>query len=165
MVCGPGTTAPARRRRISNKCVIHTFDRIDYFNSRNITQLAAKAGVNFHHTSLGERTEAVKNGKRFKEIITNLKHQGKTIDIMKIDIEGSEWEQFQDWLDDWKEMGVTVRQVQIEVHKSPLPQTVDFFNAMWERGYVIFHKEPNYINTECIEFAFILLDSDFKNKD
>ena len=83
---------------------------------------------------------------------------------MKIDIEGSEWGQFQQWLDDWKEMGVTVRQLQIEVHRSPLPQTVEFFNAMWERGYVIFHKEPNYINTGCVEFAFILLGSDFKKK-
>jgi len=144
------------------KCEIHTFDRLSDFNGRIFSELAEKAGVVFHHISLGEPTDRVKHGKRFKDIIVDLKHEGLTIDIMKIDIEGSEWEQYQQWFDDWDATNVKVRQVLIELHKSPLPHVVEFFNGMLDRGYLIFHKEVNSLNAECVEFSFILLDKRFQ---
>jgi len=141
-------------------CEVHTFDRDD--PDENWTKKAKKLGVDFHHTSLGSATEEVKNGKRFREIIPDLKHQGKTVDIMKIDCEKCEWDQYLEWLEDWKEMKLTVRQLVIEVHMSPLPQAPDFFHKMWEQGYVIFHKEPNTRYPNNIEYALILLHPDFQ---
>lgn len=150
---------------VSKSCEVHTFDRVTFFNRKQFKPLADKAGVIFHHTSLGKPTTQFPNGKRFKEIVSDLKHEGKTIDIMKIDCEGCEWDQYQDWLDDWKEMNLTVRQVLIELHQSPLPQTPDFFDKMLERGYVIFHREGNNINNLCYEYSFVLLDTAFQKSD
>lgn len=151
-------------KHVSNKCDIHTFDRDAYAFNKNFTDLGIKAGVNFHHTSLGPPTEKVPNGKRFKDIIPDLKHQGRTVDIMKIDCEGCEWDQFGEWFADWKEHNLTVRMLLIEVHQSRLPETPDFFAKMLELGYVIYHKEANTLNPKCFEYAFLLLDTAFQKK-
>lgn len=86
---------------------------------------------------------------------------------MKIDCERCEYEQFQEWLEDWKETNVLVRQVMLEVHNSDYPGVVDLFNAFQKAGYVLFHKEANYLNEgKAVEVAWILLDMDFqKNVD
>lgn len=147
---------------VSKACEIHTFDRDEKFNKRHFPSLAKEAGVEFHTTMLGESTGKYNNGKRFKEIFKDLKHEGKTIDIMKIDCEGCEWEQYLQWIADFKETNVTVRQILIEVHHSPLPFVVDFFKVMLENGYVIFHKEANFLNSNCVEYAFVLLDKEFQ---
>lgn len=147
---------------VSSKCEIHTFDRDIRFNQKQFDVLAKEAGVEFHHVMLGEATNRYPNGKRFREIIKDLKHEGRTIDIMKIDCEGCEWDQYTQWIEDFQETRVTVRQILIELHKSPLPNVADFFHRMLELGYVIFHKEANFLNAECVEMAFILLDKEFQ---
>jgi hypothetical protein len=150
-------------REVSGNCEIHTFDRDRHFNRKHFDVLAKEAGVDFHHVMLGEPTEKYPNGKRFREIIKDLKHVGKVIDILKIDCEGCEWEQYEDWIEDFKETKVTVRQILLELHNSPLPTVADFFHKMWDLGYVIFHKEANFLNPNCVEIAFILLDKEFQN--
>ena len=58
---------------------------------------------------------------------------------------------------------MTVRQVQLEIHNSELPGVVNLFNAFQKAGYVIFHKEANYLNEgKAIEAAFVLLINDFQ---
>ena len=68
---------------ISSKCEIHAFDRDDAAFGINSVELGKQAGVQFHHTSLGSATKEVPNGKRFREIGPNLKHEGKTIDVQR----------------------------------------------------------------------------------
>ena len=80
-----------------------------------------------------------------------------------IDCEHCEYAQFESWLKDWKDTGVTVRQIQLEIHGSDLPGVVDLFTAFQKAGYVMFHKEANYINqSKAIEAAFLLLSNDFQ---
>eukprot|EP00557_Chaetoceros_sp_GSL56_P013123 CAMPEP_0176482958 /NCGR_PEP_ID=MMETSP0200_2-20121128/3661_1 /TAXON_ID=947934 /ORGANISM="Chaetoceros sp., Strain GSL56" /LENGTH=286 /DNA_ID=CAMNT_0017879325 /DNA_START=509 /DNA_END=1369 /DNA_ORIENTATION=+ len=148
---------------VSANCEIHTFDRDKQFNKKHFDVLAKEAGVNFHHLMLGEPTEKYPNGKRFREIIKDLKHEGRVIDIMKIDCEGCEWQQYKEWIEDFQETKVTIRQILMELHQSPLPDVVDFFHKMWEVGYVIFHKEANFLNPNCVEIAFVLLDKEFQS--
>lgn len=105
----------------------------------------------------------MQNMKTFKQMITDLNHENKTIDLMKIDCEKCEYEQFWQWLKDWKNLGMTVRQVLLEIHNSDLPHVVNLFREFQKAGYVMFHKEANYMNEgKAIEAAFLLLSPDFQ---
>lgn len=96
-------------KHVSPKCEIHTFD-LKAFTLQDSTKAsmrnkdfaagAKKVGVTFHHWGLGEITERMQNMKPFKKIITTLKHEGRTIDLMKIDCERCEYQQFRQWLQD-----------------------------------------------------------------
>jgi hypothetical protein len=158
-------------KEISKSCTIHTFDmndrHMEYYGESEGTELlyrplAKEAGVEFHQTMLGT---GAPNAKRFKEIISDLKHEGKTIDILKIDCEGCEYGQYLEWFQDFKDSNVIARNILVELHGTePLDTVQDFFAKMLENGYVIYHKEPNLLALECIEMAFILLDQDFQKK-
>ena len=51
----------------------------------------------------------------------------------------------------------------LEIHNSDLPHVVDIFNEFQKAGYVMFHKEANYLNEgKAIEAAFFLLSPDFQ---
>jgi len=153
-------------KHASPKCEIHTFDLQASGRKKDFAEEAKKAGVTFHHWGLGEPTENMRNMKPFKQIIKTLKHEHKTIDLMKIDCERCEYAQFRQWLQDWKDTGVTVRQVMLEIHNSDLPHVVDLFNEFQRAGYVMFHKEANYLNgANAIEAAFLLLSTDFQKQE
>jgi len=151
---------------ISKDCEIHTFDPNDYRYKPNLKEgvyfekEAEKVGAQFHKWGIG-----LENGpifKTFKEVITTLNHTNKIIDIMKIDCEGCEAKQYSKWLSDWKETGVLVRQVLMEIHLAPLA-IEDLFASFQKEGYVIFHKEANYLSKgTAIEVALVLLSPDFQ---
>ena len=175
-------------KQISKNCEIHTFD---IFKSKKSLRFAEEAdrvnaliyetkeerirhnnnerstvGVHFHHWGLGTPFPKLPNKKRFKEIMVALHHENRTIDIMKIDCEKCEYNQFGQWLSDWEELGMTVRQVQLEIHNSDLPGVVNLMKAFQKAGYVMFHKEANYLNEgKAIEAAFLLLSTDFQKND
>lgn len=148
-------------------CEVHTFDMDDgrYTEEGKLissyVQRTEDVGATFHHVMLGSNTEDHKNGKRFRDIFSDLKHERKTIDIMKIDCESCEWEQYLEWFEDWKNAKVTVRQLLIELHGSRIPETPDFFHKLWDQGYVIFHTEANNRHPRNMEFALIKLLPDF----
>jgi len=148
---------------ISDKCEIHTFDLKASGRGVVFADEAKKVGVNFHHWGIGDKSSGLNNMKTFKEIMTDLNHKQRTVDVMKIDCERCEYDQFRQWLSDWKELGMTVRQIMLEIHNSDLPHVVDLFNEFQKAGYVMFHKEANYQNEgNCIEAAFLLLSPDFQ---
>ena len=91
-------------------------------------------------------------------------HEGKIIDILKIDCELCEYSSYMHWLSDLKETGVMARQLLLEIHNDPLPDVINLMLALRNFGYVMFHKEANYLNqANCIEAAFILLAPEFQN--
>lgn len=97
--------------------------------------------------------------KSFPEILQELGHAGRRIDIFKIDCEGCEYRTYKDWAVD---VDADIRQIVVEVHNFP-DNTNDFFQEMHEQGYVIFHKEPNieWSGGDCVEFSFLKLHPDF----
>ena len=93
-----------------------------------------------------------------KETVEELGHAGRTIDIFKIDCEGCEWNTYAEWFNS----GVTLKQILVEVHSSPLGKADKFFTALQEEGYVTFHKEPNlYTEGKCVEYALLKLEPSF----
>lgn len=59
------------------------------------------------------------------------------LQIMQLSI--SEWTTAKHWF----QADVTLRQILVELHKSDVVKTPQFFDLMYENGYVIFHKEAN----------------------
>jgi hypothetical protein len=87
----------------------------------------------------------------------DLGHEGKVIDLLKIDCEGCEMTTFGTWFDEQ----TIIRQIQIEVHGGTAGgSALRFFQFLRQKGYVIFHKEPNTIGCrgDCVEYSFLLLD-------
>ncbi|KAG7366630.1 methyltransferase domain containing protein [Nitzschia inconspicua] len=151
-------------------CEIHTFDFTNY--SANVPQ---NKNIHFHHWGLKASYKEDKakyeiSGfgppsprllgtwpfKTFQETIRELGHEGRPIDIFKIDCEGCEWSTYKDWL------GADLRQILIEVHKVP-KIAQDFFLDLQKAGYVTFHKEPNiqFGGGECVEYAFLKLNTSY----
>jgi hypothetical protein len=116
-----------------------------------------------HDTVVEVASEDAVEYKTFQEILVELGHVGRRIDVFKIDCEGCEWQTYKDWIMHSK---VDIRQVCVEVHNFP-PMANEFFQDMHDEGYVIFHKEANieWANGDCVEFSFLKLHQDFFGQD
>lgn len=141
---------------ISSTCEIHTFD-LKPWNS--YTDKPPPDFMHYHVAALGIQHPA----KSLPEIVVELGHVGRRIDILKIDCEGCEWSTFRGWLG----AGVDIRQILVELHDSPDHPVDDttkhaMYDFLFEHGYVVFHKESNSLcGGDCIEYAFIKLGVDF----
>jgi hypothetical protein len=136
-----------------NKIEIHTVDFTDYSSS-------APTGVKYHtYRLIGEPRNRKMNEKTINELVYELGHVNKTIDVLKIDINGDEYDVV---LTAIKE-GVFkhVDQLLIEVHLGPTLLTKNqlnqMFTALYNENFEIFHKEPNFMTTFdcCIEYGFV----------
>ena len=148
------------QRRLPN-CEIHIFDPTDY--SRGMWKSGLN-GTNYHawgfESSYGKPVPVSKKNEglrflSFPESMKLLGHTGRRIDILKIDCEGCEWSTHKDILDQ------NIRQILVEVH-GVHKMTEQFFQDLYDEGYVIFHKEPNaYSPQACLEFAFLKLAKEY----
>ncbi|XP_069129878.1 uncharacterized protein [Argopecten irradians] len=125
-------------------CQVHSFDpsigKADHQRSPLIT---------FHNLGLWGKPKGMR-GKwtmmNLKGIIDMLGHTGKTIDIVKMDIEASEW----DAIPDMVATGVlkNVRQLYFEFHSQPNPaetmrMKVKALQGIEEQGFKLFWSHPN----------------------
>lgn len=144
--------------QISKDCEIHTFDPGASNTRFGDFAEALKPYSTFHQWALGTDKEAKrrKNTKTLDITVTELGHEGRRIDIFKIDCELCEWSTYEDWLK------YDIRQILVETHNAPDPNIRDFFYKLHDAGYVIFSKEGNWQN-QCggAEYAFIKLSTDF----
>jgi len=136
-------------KEIGSHCEIHTFDFGNY------SEGAKKAGVHYHQVGLG--LDQPPKYKSLSTIVNELGHEGRTVDIFKIDCEGCEWTTAAKWF----EANITLRQIQVELHGADIQETPKFFDLMYKNNYVITHKEPNIVAGKAIEFALLKLAPDF----
>ncbi|XP_060067088.1 probable methyltransferase-like protein 24, partial [Ylistrum balloti] len=125
-------------------CEVHSFDpsigKPDHKRSDKIT---------FHNLGLWGRPKGKKgnwNMMNLKGIIEMLGHSGKIIDILKMDIESSEWEALPDML----ATGVlkNVRQLDFEFHGEPNPNEshrskLNALRNLNDQGFKLFWSHPN----------------------
>jgi len=142
---------------ISPECEIHIFDPAP------IGTWHVPANMSYHPFPLGTGVDMVQGvrTKSFGEIVQELGHAGRTIDIFKIDCEGCEWETYKQWL----ASGVEIRQILVELHwQHDARKANQFYKFLYERGYVVFNKEPNTLGCsgECVEYSFLKLDPAFR---
>ena len=142
-------------KAIGTICEIHIFDfSQDYDRPKNKER-------NMHFHRLGLQGSSQRRGKKFAtfpELLRRLGHEGKTIDILKIDCEGCEWDSYKDWID------YDVRQVLIETHKLPKNQTLgmSYFDSFAKNNLIMYSKEVNpWGGGDCLEFSYVKLHPNF----
>lgn len=129
------------------RCEVHTFDPSKPLGGHRIPD-----GVTFHLTGLSNRTHINKNNWKMSslsDIRKSLNQENRTIDILKIDIEGGEWVA----LPQIFSSGVLkdVKQVSIEVHFytgtgwNP-DQQLKTLRTFYDAGFRIFMHEHVFSN-------------------
>lgn len=137
-------------------CEIHVFDY-----SQNYTRRKNKdMNIYFHQWGLRGSGQLDRGGiwKTMPQIIRELGHESRTIDVLKIDCEGCEWDSFQDWID------LDIRQILIETHSLPQNKSLGlkFFDAFIQNHFAMFSKEVNpWGGGQHVEFSYIKLHPDF----
>ena len=151
------------------KCESHTFDPTD--TTGTWEKKAKNAHTTFHDVGLGEKKEFVKivhsYSKKekhgcaldiFGSIVHKLGHDGRLIDVLKIDCSGCEWKVFDEIWTDLEQKRYRIGQILIQVHGADFRKAVKFFEGARKAGYMIFSKERIHhgrIGFDCLEFAFV----------
>ncbi|XP_037089644.1 methyltransferase-like protein 24 [Pollicipes pollicipes] len=125
-------------------CQVYAFDPSMTKYTRNTTEFGAR----FYKIGLGGRTETRKNGWHMMTLTglrAKLGHLERTIDYLKIDIEGSEW----NWLENDMAGLEGVSQMGMEVHmKMNMKGLRRHYDAFWriqEAGFKMIHSNPNRV--------------------
>lgn len=130
---------------------IHTFDKNRYPCPINT--------CTFHQIIFGDGIQP--NGsKSWMTIVQELNHTNRIIDILKIDIEGAEYEFFPMLFNGSKNS--YPRQILVELHPTNVTRVHAFFELLRYNNYVIFSKENNlYAGPYFFEYAFLKLNARF----
>ena len=147
----------------SSQCDLHIYDP---FVSCDGTKIAKeKYNATFHYEGVGNVTRMEKVEEKsyqfrtFRDIMKNLSYTGRTIDILKMDIEKSEYAVFESTIfRDLMRGDLKINQIQIELHSHPFSDIQAFARRMHEAGFYLFHKERNgwgCSGFSCVEFSFI----------
>jgi hypothetical protein len=149
-------------KRVLPNCDIHTFD-MKQFNCTDI--------CTFHKVKIGNGSSETKT---LRMIMSELQHSGRHIDILKTDVEGSEYEFFEDLFNTTDHLSDNIRQILVEIHLSSIIKVVNnvtiydykkihrLFQLFHDKHFVIFHKEVNLYNPHrAFEFSLIRLNEKF----
>jgi FkbM family methyltransferase len=134
-------------------CKIHIFDKDAFSTEKWFPNRTDRKKIFFHKAFIGNS----KNATSVPPVHTLsgiMKHLGHNhIDVLKMDIEGAEWDILKGPLP-------SIGQLQVEIHGNSVGekgfyklQTV--FDNVEKHGLRLFHKEANALNMQCMEFAFI----------
>ena len=143
--------------RVNPGCVIHIFDKDNYGMEKWFSNETANSHVFFHRVFIGNTNDANSNPPMMtlQKIMSQNTHHH--IDILKMDIEGAEWEILKNELP-------SIGQLLLELHLSVLPKNDHVrlsnlnvvFNNLEAHGLRLFHKEINARwDMSCVEYAFI----------
>lgn len=143
----------------SGSCEIHFFDqRLSDFGGHE------PEGVTLHPWGLEGFIDSPLSRRNFmtlKETVHHLGHEGRELDVMRIDCEGCEWHTFREWLTS----GISARQIVVTLHGSPRNED-DIFELLESNNYVIFHKEADIRYGGMFqEYGFIKLAPEFFSND
>jgi hypothetical protein len=157
-------------------CEIHIFDpTLTDEQKNNVYAFLHKSEL--HEIGLGESngefkignrkvlwTQKTKSAYQMKTLTTLMSELGHTwLDVLKIDIEGGEWNVFESLFATMHRIPAT--QIQIELHfLGDVNSVLRFFTKMRDKGFRVFSVEPNYYGRTAenarlmIEYSFIQVD-------
>mmetsp|Transcript_3749 Transcript_3749/g.9726 ORF Transcript_3749/g.9726 Transcript_3749/m.9726 type:complete len:199 (+) Transcript_3749:663-1259(+) len=138
-------------------CEIHTFDPT---LTRPYIGLEYSA---FHKIGLGDRQHVSSQGWQMMslaDMMRNLSHVGRRIDILKVDCEHCEWDSLLPVFSEMEKGRLSVGQLLVEVH-APRVWTSNhtaFFEKAAKAGLRMFSKERNQwgcAGWKCVEFSYV----------
>jgi hypothetical protein len=133
----------------SHGCIVHTFDH-------TVTARKVPKRVVFHKLGIATPATETAQLKSLPTLLQDLHLQNRTIDILKMDVEGAEFP----FLADAASMAIMkhhVRQFLVEFHFQDAAKQVAACQALTDAGFRVFHKEPNTLGCggDCIEYALV----------
>ncbi len=143
-------------------CDIHTFDMNSHSCPINV--------CNMHQERLGNGHNGSKS---LIEVITELNHIHRPLEILKIDIEGSEFSLFDDFFERKDALSVHARQILSEIHLPKVLNSINvteqvdvksvhrLFRLLHHNNYVIFHKVNLYDLHTTFEYSMLRLHRSF----
>uniref|UniRef100_A0AC34Q9N7 Methyltransferase domain-containing protein n=1 Tax=Panagrolaimus sp. JU765 TaxID=591449 RepID=A0AC34Q9N7_9BILA len=130
---------------IGKKCLVRSVDKDDQ-NPETLRKITEANGI-FKKAKITSKTDLAKNDFTFKDILRFF--GDKRIDILKIDIEGYEFE-VKDEI-----FAVPICQILIEIHGGPALRTFKLVQEFSAHGYYLFSYEINgRYHTGC-EYGFL----------
>jgi FkbM family methyltransferase len=136
-------------------CEVHTFD-----HTSHPPGLSDNSAITFHSLRLSTFDDLDSNNITLASVVKLLNHNGRWINILKIDIEGDEYKVLLPLLKPGS-MLQNVVQILIELHIPPLtaPQFHELMTGLHSLGFAIFSKEPNTegCGGDCIEYSLLRL--------
>ena len=151
-------------KAVNPNCEVHVFDHTD---DAATSAVVAEVGT-FHSVGLGDKDESLKAGtvKPLVQIMKELGHTGHALTLLKVDIEGAEWNSFANHIWEQCKTGqLKINQLQVELHASQGVTSDDvntFFHNAESCGLMIFHKERNgwgCYGHLCVEYALVHKDT------
>ena len=157
-------------------CEIHIFDPTLTFDQKRIMDNLLRK-FDFHEVGLGgsngemrikkrrtlwtQKTKSVYPVQSLGSLMADFGHAW--IDVLKIDIEGGEWNVFAKLCEEAKPIPAT--QIQVELHfMGDAKAVLNFFHCMEGKGFRVFSVEPNYYGRTAenaklmVEYSFIQVD-------
>ncbi len=133
-------------------CTVHTYDH-------TVSPPVTPHGVVFHKLGIATPSTETAELKSLTTLLQDAKLFNKTIDILKMDVEGAEYP----FLADPETVAILkahVRQYLVEFHFPAVSGTaaqVAACQALTDAGFRVFHKEPNTLGCggDCIEYAMV----------
>lgn len=167
--CGDFSFEAGLMDLVGTHCEIHVFD-VDSYENKGYPE-RYWAHIQRHHWGLGVADEVVA-GRTLKSLLSTMRelgHSGRTLNILKMDIEGSEFGLLDNpkFWSDFDGSGSKIEQLQVEVHlkhykhfgKDLYEETGTSMDALLRavtaQGFAMFHKEINQLWPLGCEFAFV----------
>uniref|UniRef100_A0A7S2KME4 Methyltransferase domain-containing protein n=1 Tax=Leptocylindrus danicus TaxID=163516 RepID=A0A7S2KME4_9STRA len=146
---------------ISHECEIHVFMPGKEYESTALGTNNVVADANqVHYHGWGISSAPSENMKTMQQTVTELGHSGRTIDILKLDCKGCEFNSHEEFFS----ADVTIRQIAFTAHAAP-GNVNDVFQKLQEEGYVMFHKEAvskhGGGSGTSMDFGMVKLDASF----
>lgn len=145
-------------------CEVHTFDPT---GDTSLYQSKAEAvGAIFHPWGLSGKMDDLyneaTNGSNplfpLSDIVSQLGHTGRKIDLLKVDCEGCEFDSFRSIWAAILQGSLRVGQVLVELHGTSSTHVNEFFQGAHRADFNVFHKERNHWGCDgynCVEFSLI----------
>lgn len=142
-------------------CEMFVFDPTPSVATSGIVHRLSEAEIFYHSWGIGKTDDQIQlEGQmvpayRLATIMQMLGHTGRVIDILKIDVEGAEWDVLEDLLAECDPEQPVAYQLLVELHGPTLARILPLRRHLERCGYRMFSKDTNFHCLNCLETSYV----------